>query len=71
MGFAMENLRKDGVYQIRVTNTKDKSVWDHKRVPYDHVECLKMSPNLDVTVVRMVSTDDPQRRVHRNTGRGA
>ncbi len=53
----MSDLNKNGIYQIKVTNKVDKSIWIHKRVPCEHIECLRLSPNLDVEVVRMVGTE--------------
>ncbi len=54
----MEDLRPDGFYHIKVTNVKDKTTWDHRRVPYDHVENLKLSPNLEVKVIKFVGTEE-------------
>mgnify|MGYP003629294575 FL=1 len=36
---------------IKVTNTETKVVYDHRRIPLEHVETLKMSPNLKVEIV--------------------
>lgn len=63
----MSELNKNGVYHIKVTNKVDNSVWVHKRVPYEHMECLRLSPNLNVEVVRMVGTEfDGQRAFNKS-----
>jgi hypothetical protein len=36
---------------IRVTNSKTKAVYEHGRVPIEHVEMLKMNPCLKVEVL--------------------
>jgi hypothetical protein len=37
--------------KIRVTNLKSKAVYTHYRVPLEHVEMLKMNPNLKIEVL--------------------
>jgi hypothetical protein len=36
---------------IRVTNSETKAVYEHRRVPVEHVEMLKMNPVLKVEVL--------------------
>jgi|7_EtaG_2_1085326.scaffolds.fasta_scaffold51342_3 hypothetical protein len=66
----MSELNKDGLYHIKVVNKVDNSVWVHKRVPYEHMECLKLSPNLNVEVVRMVGAEFDG-RTHRTLPSGS
>ena len=54
----MEELQKNGVYQIRVTNLVDKSVWIHKRVPQADVACLALNTNLKVEVIKLVNIEE-------------
>ena len=49
----MSRNLNDGVFHIKVTNKIDNSVWEHRRVPREHVEMLKLSPNLKVEVLRV------------------
>jgi len=53
----MEELQKNGVYQIKVTNLVDKSVWVHKRVPQADIACLALNKNLNVEVIKLVGTE--------------
>ena len=39
------------VLKIRVTNTETKAVYVHNKVPLEHVEMLKMNPNLKIEVL--------------------
>ena len=57
----MEELQKNGVYQIKVTNLVDKSVWVHKRVPQADVACLALNKNLNVEVIKLVGTEGETR----------
>ena len=45
-------MKNNIVCNIKVFNKKSRTAWDHRRVPINHVETLKMSPNLEVEVVR-------------------
>tara|TARA_Y100000034_G_scaffold106039_1_gene134447 strand:+ start:1401 stop:1595 length:195 start_codon:yes stop_codon:yes gene_type:complete len=45
-------MNKQVVYNIKVFNKVSKTTWEHRRVPEEHVEMLKMSPNLEVSVVK-------------------
>tara|TARA_B100000131_G_scaffold321241_2_gene371418 strand:+ start:2217 stop:2405 length:189 start_codon:yes stop_codon:yes gene_type:complete len=54
----MEELKKNGVYHIRVTNLVDKSVWIHKRVPAADVSCIALNKNLKVEVIKLVRTEE-------------
>ena len=48
------SLDDNRTYTIVVTNIrdKDKSKWNHKKVPARHVKGLMLSPNLKIKVVR-------------------
>ena len=37
--------------KIKVTNLDTKVVYIHGKVPYEHVEMLKLSPNLEVDIL--------------------
>jgi hypothetical protein len=37
--------------KIKVTNLYTKAVYFHNKVPYEHVEMLKLSPNLEVDIL--------------------
>ncbi len=39
------------VCNIRVVNKDTKAVFDHKKVPMDHVKLLSASPNLSVEII--------------------
>ena len=45
-------MKNNIVCNIKVFNKKSRTVWEHRRVPINHVETLKMSPNLEVEVIR-------------------
>jgi hypothetical protein len=45
-------MRDRTVYlNIRVTNKNTKVSYEHKRVPLDHVEMIKMNSNLEVEIL--------------------
>ena len=44
-------MGKKSFFNIKVTNVKSKFSYFHKKVPLEHIEMLKMSPNLDVQVL--------------------
>lgn len=44
-------MRKDDFFNIKVTNVKSNFSYFHKKVPYEHIEILKMSPNLEVEIL--------------------
>jgi hypothetical protein len=37
--------------RIKVTNLDTKVVFFHNKVPYEHVEMLKLSPNLEIDIL--------------------
>jgi hypothetical protein len=37
--------------KIKVTNLDTKAVYIHSKVPYEHVEMLKLNPNLEVDIL--------------------
>ena len=37
--------------KIKVTNLKSKAVYTHHRVPLEHVEMLRMNPNLRIEIL--------------------
>jgi hypothetical protein len=37
--------------KIKVTNLNTKVVYIHAKVPYEHVEMLKLNPNLEVDIL--------------------
>jgi hypothetical protein len=37
--------------KIKVTNLDTKAVYFHNKVPYEHVEMLKLSPNLEIDIL--------------------
>ena len=37
--------------KIRVTNLESKAVYIHNKVPLEHVEMLRMNPNLKIEVL--------------------
>jgi len=37
--------------RIKVTNLDTKVVYFHSKVPYEHVEMLKLSPNLEIDIL--------------------
>ncbi len=53
-----QELRKGGVYRIKVTNLVDNSVWQHKAVPFEDVRCLILNKNLKVEVIKLVSYEE-------------
>ena len=45
-------MNKDNYFcKIKVTNLNTKVVYIHDKVPYEHVEMLKLSPNLEVDIL--------------------
>lgn len=45
-------MSKDNFFcKIKVTNLNTKIVYIHGKVPYEHVEMLKLSPNLEVDIL--------------------
>ena len=36
---------------IRVFNSETKAVYEHRKVPIEHVEMLKMNPTLEVEIL--------------------
>jgi len=38
-------------YKIKVLNLNTKAEYFHGKVPYEHVEMLKLNPNLEVKVL--------------------
>ena len=45
-------MNKDNFFcKIKVTNLNTKAVYIHGKVPYEHVEMLKLSPNLEVDIL--------------------
>jgi hypothetical protein len=63
----MEELQKNGVYQVKVTNLVDRSVWVHKRVPQTDIACLALNKNLRVEVIRLVGTEGETRIIAANS----
>ena len=53
----MEELKKNGIYKIKVVNLVDNSEWIHKRVPAADVSCLALNTNLKVEVIKLVSLE--------------
>ena len=49
---------------IRVTNAESKAVYEHKKVPMEHVEMLKMNPNLKVEILRVSEFRPKRNRIH-------
>ena len=45
-------MKDQSVCNISVFNKISKTVWEHKRVPTEHAETLKMSPNLEVKIIK-------------------
>ena len=41
----------NALLKIRVTNIKSKAIYVHHRVPLEHVEMLRMNPNLRIEVL--------------------
>jgi hypothetical protein len=39
------------LYEIKVTNLRTKAVYIHNKVPYEHVEMLKLNPNLEIDIM--------------------
>ena len=37
--------------KIKVTNLESKAIYVHHRVPLDHVETLRMNPNLKIEIL--------------------
>jgi len=37
--------------RIKVTNLNTKEMYFHNKVPYEHVEMLKLSPNLEIDIL--------------------
>ena len=45
-------MNKDNYFcKIKVTNLDTKVVYIHGKVPYEHVEVLKLNPNLEVDIL--------------------
>ncbi len=45
-------MNKDNFFcNIKVTNLDTKAVYFHSKVPCEHVEMLKLNPNLEVDVL--------------------
>ena len=45
-------MRDRNVYlNIRVTNKNTNASYEHRRVPLDHVEMIKMNSNLEVEIL--------------------
>jgi hypothetical protein len=45
-------MSKDNFFcKIKVTNLDTKAVYIHGKVPYEHVEMLKLNPNLEVDIL--------------------
>ena len=45
-------MSKDNHFcKIKVTNLDTKAVYFHSKVPYEHVEMLKLSPNLEIDIL--------------------
>jgi hypothetical protein len=43
--------QQDVFLRIRVTNTESRMSFIHNKVPLDHVECLRLSPNLKIEIL--------------------
>lgn len=43
----------DAYYTIKVTNLVTGAVFEHRRVPQEHVEAIKLNPNLMVEIVEI------------------
>ena len=45
-------MNKDKIFcKIKVTNLDTKAVYIHGKIPYEHVEVLKLSPNLEIDIL--------------------
>ena len=54
----MVELKKGGIYKIRLVNLLDKSVWIHNRVPTADISCLALNKNLIVEVLKLVEMEE-------------
>jgi hypothetical protein len=47
----MSEKHNNILLKIKVTNLESKAIYTHHRVPLEHVETLKMNPNLKIEVL--------------------
>ena len=47
----MSEKNNNILLKIKVTNIESKAVYTHHRVPLEHVEMLKMNPNLKIEIL--------------------
>ena len=59
---------ENNVCNILVTNLETRVVYEHNRVPFNHVKILEMSPNLKVEILKTMYDFGPNGR-RSNEGR--
>ena len=53
---------ENSVCNILVTNLETRVVYEHNRVPINHVKILEMSPNLKVEILKTMYDSGPYGR---------